>query len=125
MVPADVINSINQLQEHITELIECLRNNKSEASNLLLSGLDMIVESVINENKLPAKNINLILYLIAEFQIKEAFQHLDIVLLNGKVSYFTFEVFVHGAVAHKSCATAFFVQKKCLRPSKRAEAGVK
>ena len=30
-----------------------------------------------------------------------------------------------GAVAHKSCATAFFVQKKCLRPSKRAEAGVK
>ena len=40
MVPADVINSINQLQEHITELIECLRNNKSEASNLLLSELD-------------------------------------------------------------------------------------
>ena len=95
MVPADAINSINQLQEHITELIECLRNNKSEASNLLLSELDMIVESVINENKLPAKNINLILHLIAEFQIKEAFQHLDIVLLNGKVSYFTFEVFVH------------------------------
>lgn len=95
MIPADAINSINQLQEHITELIECLRNNKSEASNLLLSELDMIVESVINENKLPAKNINLILHLIAEFQIKEAFQYLDIVLSNDMVSYFTFEVFVH------------------------------
>lgn len=95
MIPADAINVINQLQEHITELIECLRNNKSEASNLLLSELDMIVESVINENKLPAQNINLILHLIAEFQIKEAFQGLDIVLSKGKVSYFTFEVFVH------------------------------
>ena len=95
MIPADAINVINQLQEHITELIECLRNNKSEASNLLLSELDMIVESVINENKLPAQNINLILHLIAEFQIKEAFQGLDIVLSKGKVSYFTFEVFVY------------------------------
>ena len=95
MIPADAINVINQLQEHITELIECLRNNKSEASNLLLSELDMIVESVINENKLPAQNINLILHLIAEFQIKEAFQGFDIVLSKGKVSYFTFEVFVY------------------------------
>lgn len=94
MNPIDAINSINQLHERTTELIECLRNNKSEASNLLLSELDTIVESVINENKLPAKNINLILNLIAEFQIKEAFQHLDIVLSNGKVSYFTFELFV-------------------------------
>lgn len=94
MNPIDAINSINQLHEHTTELIECLRNNKSEASNLLLSELYTIVESVINENKLPDKNINLILNLIAEFQIKEAFQHLDIVLSNGKVSYFTFEVFV-------------------------------
>ena len=30
-----------------------------------------------------------------------------------------------GAVAHKSCATAFFMHKKSLHPSKRAEAGVK
>ena len=95
MIPADAINSINQLQEHITELIECLRNNKSEASNLLLSELGTIVESVTNENKLPVKNINLILHLIAEFKIKEAFQHLDIVLSKGMVSYFTFEIFVH------------------------------
>ena len=36
MNPIDAINSINQLHEHTTELIECLRNNKSEASNLLL-----------------------------------------------------------------------------------------
>ena len=32
---------------------------------------------------------------------------------------------VEGAVAHKSCATAFFMHKKSLHPSKRAEAGVK
>lgn len=94
MNPVDAINDINKLQEHTTELIECLRDNKSEASKLLLSELDTIVESVINENKLPAKNINLILYLITEFQIKEAFQHLDRVLSNGMVSHFTFEVFV-------------------------------
>ena len=31
----------------------------------------------------------------------------------------------NGAVAHKSCATAFFMHKKSLHPSKRAEAGVK
>ena len=95
MNPVDAINSINQLQEHTTELIECLRNNKSEASNLLLSELDMIVKSVINEKKLPAKNVNLILHLIAKFEIKEAFQHLDIILSNGMVSYFKFEVFMH------------------------------
>lgn len=95
MIPADAINSINQLKEHKTELIECLRNNKSEASKLLLSELGTIVESVTNENKLPAKNIDLILHLIAEFQIKEAFQHLDILLSKGMVSYFTLEVFMH------------------------------
>lgn len=95
MNPVDAINNINKLQEHTTELIECLRNNKSEASKLLLSELGTIVESVTNENKLPDKNINLILHLIAEFQIKEAFQHLDILLSKGMVSYFTLEVFMH------------------------------
>lgn len=94
MNPIDAINSTNQLQERTIELIECLRDNKSEASKLLLSELDTIVESVINENKLPTKNIDLILYLITEFQIKDAFQHLDRVLSNGMVSHFTFEVFV-------------------------------
>lgn len=94
MNPVDAINDINKLQERTIELIECLRDNKSEASKLLLSELDTIVESVINENKLPTKNIDLILYLITEFQIKDAFQHLDRVLSNGMVSHFTFEVFV-------------------------------
>ena len=94
MNPVDAINDINKLQERTIELIECLRDNKSEASKLLLSELNTIVESVINENKLPNKNIDLILYLITEFQIKDAFQHLDRVLSNGMVSHFTFEVFV-------------------------------
>ena len=66
MNPVDAINDINKLQERTIELIECLRDNKPEAWKLLLSELDTIVESVINENKLPTKNIDLILYLITE-----------------------------------------------------------
>jgi hypothetical protein len=95
MNPVDAINAINQLQEQTTELIECLRANKPDATNLLLSELDTIVKSAMTENKLPAKNVNLILNLIAEFQIKEAFRHLEFVLSNRIVSLFPFKLFVH------------------------------
>lgn len=95
MNTVDAINDINQLQVHTSELVECLRENKSEASNLLISELEEIVKSVINENKLPVKNVTTILQLITEFQIKEAFQYLDMVLSNDMVSYFNLNLFMH------------------------------
>ncbi|MDD3137739.1 MAG: hypothetical protein PHX08_02045 [Lachnospiraceae bacterium] len=95
MNPIDAINAINQLPEQTTELIECLRTNKLEATNLLLSELDTIAKSAMTEDKLPAKNVSLILNLIAEFQIKEAFEILDFVLSNSIVSFFPSEAFLH------------------------------
>ena len=61
MNPVDAISSINQMQDQKNEIIECLRNNKSEAAILLLSELDSIVKSVMTQNNVSAKNVNLIL----------------------------------------------------------------
>jgi len=60
------------------------------------------------------------------YEEQEIYQRLksrDYKNTSPRVYGFLFQPF--GAVAHKSCAAAFFVHKKCLHPSKRAEAGVK
>lgn len=89
---SDAINEINQFPEQTMELVECLRSNRTEAVRLLLSELDSIVNTVVSGQEPHNKNMNIILGLITEFRVSEAFVKLKLILSNHLVPHFDFKL---------------------------------